>query len=152
MDTWTCSSCHNSRDWYWIPTYRISPKDQQKVLYVRLDAWWTGAITTHSDTSHMLCQVFASSLFSWKEERLSVRTKVRWVKNKHNSNTIGGYQPSPWTDTNVRSEILALPVRVVGYIDILATLEEAPFCKEGPRGARSSPLEVEGDRCQTPAP
>eukprot|EP00985_Skeletonema_marinoi_P008589 scaffold3921_cov245-Skeletonema_marinoi.AAC.1 len=51
-----------------------------------------------------------------------------------------------------RSEILALPVRVVGYIDILATLEEAPFCKEGLRGARSSPLEVEGDMCQTPAP
>ena len=47
-----------------------------------------------------------------------VRYKLGWVEYQIISTTIGGYQPLPCTNTNVRSEILALPVRVVGYIDI----------------------------------
>eukprot|EP00985_Skeletonema_marinoi_P025558 scaffold18897_cov96-Skeletonema_marinoi.AAC.2 len=76
---------------------------------------------------------------------------IRIVDADARSYSNKGYQPLPCTNTNVRSEILALPVRVVGYIDIFAALEEASFCKEGLRGARSSPMEVEGDRRQ-PAP
>ena len=61
-----------------------------------------------------------------------VRYKLGWVENQIiSSTTIGGYQPLPCTNTNVRSEILALPVRGIGSN---IRPQEAALFQGGPQG------------------